>query len=736
LIAPGPLGRIRLQSLLAALVLASLVPLTAFAIAQVYSASNRQRAQVDRQNIETARAISVAVDQRVENSIDTLTALATLDAVDLPDAAGFLEMCRRVIPRQNGWHGILLADPDGRVVVNSIAITQTAAEALPAVDWVDAVVQSRRPAVSNLVESPGVNGHFVIVAVPVVRHGDVKFVLGVQLRLEGLNEILRQQQTPPNGVVTLIDGNKRIIARTRGGPGLVGRLPSAGFQAVVDRMREGSWRDVTLEGTTAYAAMSRSALTGWTVGVGLPSDDIDIPIRRSVLASAALGLTMLVVAGGASLLLGRYLVGALSSAAASSMALARGEPLTLRSSRIAEVDALSSGLRAAADTVRSRIAGEETARREAESANRLKDEFLMTVSHELRTPLTAIQGWAGMLKTGQLRDERRTHAVEVIARNAAALTALVEDLLDVSRAISGKMRLELQPLDVTPVVLAAVQTVEPVALAKDIRVRTIAGTSGIVAGDRNRLQQVVWNLLSNAVKFTPVGGSIAVSVSVHADGVEIAVCDNGPGIDPDFLPFVFERFRQGRTGDTRAQGGLGLGLAISRHLVELHGGTIRAENNREAPGSTFVVRLPVIPHVIGSLSDVARHGDAAARLEGVRVLLVDDDPTAREQYCEALERAGAEVRSASSASDALAVLQRWDATVVVADVEMPNPDGGALMAALARSTGSGAPIPAIGLTGHGRELEHERGLPTGFQLHLRKPVEPDALLTAISTLVV
>jgi signal transduction histidine kinase/ActR/RegA family two-component response regulator len=376
-------------------------------------------------------------------------------------------------------------------------------------------------------------------------------------------------------------------------------------------------------------------------------------------------------------------------------------------------------------------------------ANRMKDEFLMTVSHELRTPLTAIYGWARMLVTGQIRDDQRQRAVEIIERNAQAQTQLVNDLLDVSRAISGKVRLDVRTVDLGQVMSAAVDSMQPAADAKAIQLETIVDPQvPPIPGDRERLQQVVWNLLSNAIKFTPGGGRVQLRLRRLASQVEIAVSDTGAGIDPQFLPYVFDRFRQGDAGTTRQHGGLGLGLAIVRHLVELHGGTVRVESAGADQGTTFRVLLPV---TIGRGEAVATDrcraameaapGVRARRLRGTRILIVDDEPQARELFSTIVENAGGEVRSAASARDAAAILRTWWPEVLLSDIEMPHEDGYVLMEQVnAMERRDRRRIVAIAVTAHSRPEDRLRALESGFQWHLPKPVEPSELVAVVASL--
>jgi signal transduction histidine kinase/CheY-like chemotaxis protein len=382
--------------------------------------------------------------------------------------------------------------------------------------------------------------------------------------------------------------------------------------------------------------------------------------------------------------------------------------------------------------------------RREQLANRMKDEFLMTVSHELRTPLTAIYGWARMLVTGQIRDDQRQRAIEIIERNAQAQTQLVNDLLDVSRAISGKVRLDVRTVDLGQVITAAIDSMQPAADAKEIRLQTILDPdAGAVSGDGERLQQVVWNLLSNAIKFTPKGGRVQVRLERRDSHVEIIVSDTGSGINETFLPYVFDRFRQGDSGTTRQHGGLGLGLAIVRHLVELHGGSVLVESHGADQGTTFRVILPL---TIAGQDTAATsptpsalthdpHPMPSRRLDGARILVVDNEPQARELFCAIIENAGGEVRPAASARDATAILGSWWPEVLLSDIEMPHEDGYVLMQQVtAMERRERRRIVAIAVTAHSRPEDRLRALEAGFQWHLPKPVEPTELVAVVASL--
>ncbi len=376
-------------------------------------------------------------------------------------------------------------------------------------------------------------------------------------------------------------------------------------------------------------------------------------------------------------------------------------------------------------------------------ANRLKDEFLANLSHELRTPLNAILGWSDLLARKQLDPVRSERAVQAIARNAQAQVQLVSDVLDVSRIVAGRMRLRVQQVDLGDVVRGAVDVVKPAADAKGISVRTgIEDEAPHVTGDADRLQQVLWNLLSNAVKFTPPGGAVDVTVRRIDSHLEASVRDTGIGIDPGFLRCVFERFRQADGSSSRRHGGLGLGLAIARDLVELHGGTIRAESRGEGHGSTFTISLPLRAVVQDQKADDVSPDRRLARpeqcdpdqraLAGISILAVDDEEDALDLIRTVLEHHGAEVRVAGSTVSALALLAERLPHVLVADIGMPLADGYELIGRVrCHPDPAWARLPAIALTAYGREEDRRRAVMAGFQLHVAKPVLPDVLLASV-----
>ncbi|WP_423753442.1 ATP-binding protein [Chlorogloeopsis fritschii] len=407
---------------------------------------------------------------------------------------------------------------------------------------------------------------------------------------------------------------------------------------------------------------------------------------------------------------------------------------------------------------------EQAAREEAERANRIKDEFLAVLSHELRSPLNPILGWSKLLLGGKLDEVKTKQALATIERNAKLQAELIEDLLDVSRILRGKLNLTVSPINLVSTIKAAIETVRLAAEVKSIQIKVnLDSEVGLVLGDSTRLQQVVWNLLSNAVKFTPPGGRVDVRLSKGlgtrdwglgarnrgaegqspipdpqspiANYAQITVTDTGKGINPDFLPYVFDYFRQEDGATTRKFGGLGLGLAIVRHLVELHGGTIQADSPGENLGATFTVKIPLMP-AQPTVNQPLQSSEQSLDLSGVQVLVVDDDTDTRDFVAFLLEQAGARVIAVTTAGEAFATLTQSQTDILLSDIGMPDIDGYMLLRQVRTlPPEQGGKIPAIALTAYAGEYDQKQALEAGFQLHLAKPIEPNDLIVAIATLI-
>jgi signal transduction histidine kinase/DNA-binding response OmpR family regulator len=389
---------------------------------------------------------------------------------------------------------------------------------------------------------------------------------------------------------------------------------------------------------------------------------------------------------------------------------------------------------------------EQAARAEAEQANRTKDEFLATLSHELRTPLSAILGWSHLVRTGKLDEPQMARAFETIERNARSQSQLIDDLLDVSRIITGKLQIELRPVNLSSVIEAAIDAVRPAAEAKEIQFEIeMDSPPCLVPGDGNRLQQIFWNLFSNAVKFTPQGGRVRVNGERTETEARVSVSDSGIGIKPDFLPYIFDRFRQADGSTTRVHGGLGLGLAIVKHLVQLHQGTVEVESKGSGQGSTFTVSLPLSS--AAAVADLHRaavmEGEGnglpdglSELLEGLKILVVDDELDSRELITAILTRCGSDVRCSESAAEAIRAIRQWKPDLLVSDIGMPNEDGYSLIQKLRKMRSKWArDLPAVALTAYATVEDRERTLNAGFQLHVSKPIEPEALVRSIAAVV-
>ncbi len=379
----------------------------------------------------------------------------------------------------------------------------------------------------------------------------------------------------------------------------------------------------------------------------------------------------------------------------------------------------------------------ERARAEAEAANRIKDEFLATLSHELRTPLTSLRGWSSVLREAKRDEKVLNQGLDAIDRNARVQAQLIDDLLDVSRIVSGKLNLDVRPLDISSVTRAAINVVRPAADAKNLTLDYWAEPGlGAISADSGRLHQIIWNLLSNAVKFTPQGGKITIRLQQERSHVKVTVQDTGQGIDAEFLPRVFDRFRQADSSTTRSFGGLGLGLAIVRHLVELHGGTVSAESEGVGKGATFYATFPLLteraePVVPGTESNAAE----VRSLDGLRVLLVDDEPEAREIISTVIGRTGAEVKTCISASEALRKMAEWRPDVILSDIAMPEEDGYSFICKVrSLPRDKGGETPAAALSAYARDEDRMQALAAGYQMHIAKPIGASQLVTMVAKL--
>ncbi|HYE90430.1 MAG TPA: ATP-binding protein [Terriglobales bacterium] len=734
----------KLRSHLVILVLAVLLPSLIFIGVMGVLFWRHQRAVYDRQYLDRVRALATAVDREQEGHARALQVLGQSLALQRGDLALFYEQAQRVAADHRAWDSVVLAEPTGAQVFN---LRRPFGTPLPPVAldpaFLAAAAGSGRPMMSPLVTGSVSHTQVTVLVVPVRRGRVVTHLLMAVLEPRVWLDLLARQPNPPGATMTLLDQNRIIVARTLNHERWVGKPPSPGLSDNVQRAPELAARNVGLEGRLFYSAHSRLPFSGWTLATGVPADIVERELRESAIAMAVAALLMLALAIALALVFGRRIARPVAELARSVARFGAGEPATpLAATGVDEVAAVARAFNEAAKRLSARETAERAARAEAETANRMKDEFLAILSHELRTPINAVFGWARMLRSGGPAAKNLAHGLEVIERNAASQVRLIEDLLDVSRIASGKMRLDVRLVDVRAAIEGALEAVRHAAHAKEIRLDAVLDPhAGPVAGDLDRLRQVVWNLLSNAIKFTPKGGRVQVRLARVGSRVQIVVADTGPGIPPELLPHVFERFRQGDSTSTRTQAGLGLGLALVKHIVELHGGDVRAET-ADGSGAVFTVELPLSLAATPALGH-APHPTAAldgpplpsVSLAGVRVLLVDDDRDALDLFRSVLEPLGAETRTAASTAEALRLFAEWRPTVLLSDIEMPGQDGYALIAAIRTFAGEdGGNVPAAAVTAYGRVEDRVRLLEAGYNMHLPKPVEPAELVAVVAAL--
>jgi signal transduction histidine kinase/CheY-like chemotaxis protein len=740
--------RIPLGAVLSIVAIISTLPLGIFAGVLIYRTWRAQQEQVDRQNIEVVRAISVAIDQEVEHAVAALSVLATLVPADPRGLRDFDDLCRRTVKMQD-WEAVRLATPSGEVVFSS-DVPFGAPVKLATADWVERVVATRRPAASTARRDPQIGQWVVIVGVPVTDgDGRVRYALGARLLASSLSRILQRQGAPADGIATLLDQTPQIIARTKNEELYTGRTPTKDFMERSGSSDEGALRSQTLEGMASYSAWHRSELTGWTVGVALPRDAVDRPTWRSLAALIAAAAALTAVSIGTAMVIRKRLVESQLATAESARALARGEPMTARESWIAEIHDVTVALHDAAAILDTRLRElddvqqeaerrgrallerEQAGRRAAETLSRAKDEFVATVSHELRTPLNAIFGWVTLLRSAEMDPARLKQGLEVIHRNAAAQLALINDLLDMSRVLRGTVRLDMQPLDLAVVVDAAIDALHPVAEARRIALNVDAERgNALVSGDQSRLQQIIFNIVSNSLKFTPPGGRIDVTLRQSGEDAVLTINDTGEGIAPEFLPHVFERFRQETSDETRQHEGLGIGLSLVRHLTELHGGKVKADSAGKARGATFTLTLPLLGARAAAAPEANEPGDVDARarsLDGTRVLVVDDDADARELISMVVRGAGGKVVEAASVADAKSAIADGVPDAIVSDIAMPGGNGYEFAREL-RASPRTASLPLVAVTAYTRAEDRDRAIAAGFDAHLSKPFEPRALI--------
>ncbi|PYM87532.1 MAG: hypothetical protein DME13_05810 [Candidatus Rokuibacteriota bacterium] len=671
-------GGMKLRNHILLLVVATVVPMTLFAAALIFYNARLQQQAAERGMRDTVRALALALDREIHDittGVQTLAASRHLD--DPPDLRRFYEEAVSVSRSFGGW--AVLSDPSGRQLFNTL---RPFGEELPlpstkSLEMMRAVAVRRRPFVSNLVVGTVTRRPAVTVAVPVIRGAHVRYVLDFPFEPAAFARLLKEAALSPAWIATIADRDGVVVAWVPDTSNFIGRrLP-------------GHWLE---------------SLAG-----------------RSLLALSAGGAMLLAVASLLAYVLSNRITAPIVALAES---LKRSSDLTPTPASASAVEEIEELRRALEEATRHRIAGE--ALREAD---RRKDEFLAMVSHELRNPLNAMLGWLRLLRGGTLDAPATRRGLDVIERSVHQQGRLISDLLDVSRIVAGKLTLKMEPVDLPALVGGVVESSRPTFDAKSVTLTSsVAADAGTVRGDSERLRQVVENLLSNALKFTPEGGIVSIVLArAEPDIARLSVTDTGAGIAPDFLPHVFERFRQAEGASARSQPGLGLGLAIVRFVVEALGGSVRVQSAGLGKGATFTVDLPVVGGVVG--------GHSPRLLDGVSVLIADADADTREVLAAIVAQHGGVPTTVNGAREALATIAGRRPDVLVCDIAMQGGNGVALIRELrSRPATEGGTTPALAVSADVQVDDTETLLAAGFQAHLAKPVEPAELVRAIARL--
>ena len=724
-----------LRAHLLLLVIGTLVPALLIAAVLVRRVVEGNRRSVEQRLLETARTAAAAVDTELGGTVRALQGLGESGLLTDSEIPGFYEQAHRLLKTQPTWSAVSLSRPDGQQIANT---NKPLAEALPTIadrDSFERAIATKSPVIGNLRLGQITHQLGFIVRVPIVRGGRIAYVLTAWITSNRFADVLlRQAKLTDEWVRGVVDANGVLVVRSRDAERFVGKK---GTTAFLERSgaAEAVYRDISLEGKEVYGAFSRAPNSGWIAGVGVPASTVDARFRESMAALGAMALLLLGVGGGGAYFISRRISRDLTQSAAEAEAIASGRHPSRAGSRVTELQRLLDALGQSAVLLETRererdeqVTRANAARAEAEAADRAKDEFLAMLGHELRNPLAPALTAVHLMKTRGGADTTRER--DVIERQIRHMARLVDDLLDVSRLRRGAIELRRERFEFADAVARAVEMTSAVLSEKHHHLDVEVPSRLEIDADRVRIAQVLSNLLSNAAKYSEPGAHILLRVREQNDQVVIECRDTGIGMPADLVPRVFDLFVQGQRGLDRRQGGLGLGLAVARTLVELHGGTIEATSDGTGKGSTFTVRLPLtaVPPVARPIVEESSLSARSAILGPV--LVVDDNRDALDMLLDALRAAGIEAFGASTPHEALDLAAELAPQVAVLDIGLPQMDGFELARAL-RSRGGGAPLRLVALTGYGREQDMAAARAAGFDAFFAKPVEIDVLIAAL-----
>ena len=704
----------RLRSSLLWLVVVAVVPVTAIAFIVVAVLIDREQGNFIRAVKDRNRAFMSAVDEKLMGHVRTLDAISSIESLRNDELRAFHAAAVAALATQREWENLILNATDGRQLVNAAI---QFGEPLPTQtdrDSVRQVVETRKPLIVSLRIRPITNTLAIPVRVPVVRDGRVTYVLTAVVRPESFEGLMRQQELPTGWVSGLVDDENRFIARVPPRP--VGSRSSPDFAAALASSREGWYRGRTAEGFDTYTAFLKSDLSNWAIGVAIPTELVAAAQRATWLLALAIG-ALFIVSLAVAAAIARRIATPIGSLAASVAKMEENPSIEIHSG-IDEVRRLAVAFRGASQAVAERQALAERERRLLEESDRAKDEFLAMLSHELRNPLAGIATASQLLKALPAGGDLAVSALAIIERQTRHMTRLVEELLDVSRITVGKAALDLRPIDLADVVNNTVDTWRQSGRLDAHRIVVDAQGSVWVMGDRSRIDQIFANLLDNAMKFSPPGSEILIAVKSEERSGTLVVRDSGSGIPDDQLVRIFDLFVQGPQNASRSLGGLGIGLAVAKRLVQLHGGTITAQSDGVGKGSTFTVSLPLAqrpPAEPAQDEEEHRSGDTAP----AKVLLIEDNDDVRTAMADLLRTLGHDVQTASTGVAGVSQAMQWLPELVLIDIGLPDIDGYEVARRI-RAGGLGALLVAV--SGYGQQADKMNAMAAGFSRHVTKPL--------------
>jgi signal transduction histidine kinase/ActR/RegA family two-component response regulator len=727
-----------IRGYLAAMAAALLIPLlvlSGFGLERLLRAA---RASALHHALETARSVSLATDRELARAETTLRVLATSAHLGSRQFAAFHAQAIAALDN-NPEAAILLFDDSGRLILT----TRRPYGGLSPSEPVHSVLETLRRGradISGLAQDPDASQLVVMVSVPVTLVAN-RYVIAHALRASHFQRVLTERKVPSDWIVGVFDRHYLTIARSQRADEMTGEPASELIRRAAASSIEGNVRHPSREGVDIYDVYTRSPRSDWLVAIGVPAERLVASARTTVASALAALAAIVALASGLVFVLGRRLGRSVASVTAAAGAIGRGDPLPSHVSSVTEIDTLRTALEDAHATLESEsdararaeaerlqlFESEQAARQAAEQQNHAKDEFLAMLGHELRNPLSAISGAVALMKLTPAQDEQWAHARDVIGRQTQHLSRVVDDLLDLSRIMTGKVKLDLAPLE-----LAAFAASSLDALCASGRIgpqQVIPKLEPVwVNADATRLEQIIANLLSNAVKYTPRDGRIELRVWPEGNEAVLCVGDTGLGIPAHLLPHVFEVFVQGAQPLDRAKGGLGIGLALVQRLVHLHGGSVTAESAGDSRGSAFTVRLP---RLVAPITDATHPARAHRPAPALKVLVVDDHEDSRTMLCMLLEQIGHTALEAVDGIDGVQLALSSRPDVAIIDIGLPGIDGYEVARRL-RVLPGGAPAVMIALTGYGQDEDRQRALQAGFDIHLVKPVDPERLTQVLT----